>query len=75
MEVLQSRTSRVRQLEQLTMGTVGALAQTISVIRLRESRGFTSGHGVKGKIKNGKDSRRTDIALLANVSLGASARR
>jgi len=51
-EELQSRTSRVRQLEQLTMGTVGALAQTISVIRLRESRGFTSGHGVKGKIKN-----------------------
>jgi len=74
-EEWQSRTSRVRQLEQLTMGTVGALAQTISVIRLRVSRGFASGHGVKGRIKNGKDGQRTDIGLLASVSLGASARR
>jgi hypothetical protein len=30
-------TSRVRQLEQLTTGTLGALAQTTSVIRLRVS--------------------------------------
>jgi len=74
-EELRSRTSRVRQLEQLTMGTVGALAQTISVIRLRVSRGFASGHRMKGRIKNGKERRRTDIALLAIVSFGASARR
>lgn len=50
MEEWQLRTSRVRQLEQLTMGTVGALAQTISVIRLRVSRGFASEHGMKGRI-------------------------
>jgi len=72
-EEWQSRTSRVRQLEQLTIGTVGALAQTISVIRLRVSRGFASGHGMRGRTQDSEESRRTDIALLPSASLGASA--